>query len=50
MKTTYTEGAKAGENFVKMARAVFQAPRVENPKKQPKAKLRRRKTTGSDKG
>jgi hypothetical protein len=48
MKTTYTEGPKAGENFEQLARAVFQAPKVAVPKKQPKAKPRRHKTTGSD--
>ncbi|MGA7342847.1 MAG: hypothetical protein WBX18_19755, partial [Terracidiphilus sp.] len=46
----YHDGPKAGENFEKPARAVFQAPRVAIPKKQPKAKPKRRKTTGSDKG
>jgi len=50
MKTTYTEGPKAGENFEQLARAVFQAPKVAVPKKQPKKKTTRRKTTGSDKG
>jgi hypothetical protein len=46
----YHEGPKAGENFEKLARAVFRAPKVAVPKKQPKAKPKRRKTTGSDKG
>ncbi len=32
----YHEGPKAGENFERLARAVLQAPRVANPKKQPK--------------
>jgi hypothetical protein len=50
MKHEYHEGPKAGENFEKLARAVFQAPRVTVPKKQPKAKPKRHKTTGSDKG
>ena len=50
MKHEYHEGPKAGENFVKLARAVFQAPKVAVPKKQPKAKPKHRKTNGSDKG
>lgn len=50
MKHEYHEGPKAGENFEKLARAVFQAPKVTAPKKQPKAKPRRRRTIGSDKG
>jgi hypothetical protein len=50
MKHEYHEGAKAGENFEQLARAVFQAPKVTVPKKQPKAKPKRRKTNGSDKG
>jgi hypothetical protein len=45
----YTEGHEAHENFKQLARAVFQAPRVENPKKQPK-KTTRRKASGSRKG
>jgi hypothetical protein len=47
MKHEYHEGPKAGENFEKMARAVFQAPKVAAQKKQPK-KATRRKKTGSD--
>jgi hypothetical protein len=50
MKHEYHEGPKAGENFEKLARAVLQAPRVAVPRKQPKTKLRHRKTNGSDKG
>jgi hypothetical protein len=50
MKYEYHEGPKAWENFEKTARAVFQAPKVLVPKKQPKTKPKRRKTTGSDKG
>ena len=50
MKHEYHEGPKAGENFVKLARAVLQAPKVTAPKKQPKKPIKRRKTTGSDKG
>ncbi|HEY1986740.1 MAG TPA: hypothetical protein VGG85_15090 [Terracidiphilus sp.] len=46
----YEEGPKAGENFEKLARAVFQAPKVAVPKKQPKKKATRRKMNGSDKG
>lgn len=38
MKHEYHEGPKAGENFQKLAQAVFNAPKVENPKRQPKAK------------
>jgi hypothetical protein len=49
MKHEYHEGLKAGENFEKLARAVFQAPRVENPKR-PARKPTRRKKAGSDKG
>ncbi|MDQ1453958.1 MAG: hypothetical protein QOK38_3824 [Acidobacteriaceae bacterium] len=48
MKHEYHEGLKAGDNFEKLARAVFQAPKVAVPKKQPK-KPTRRKKTGSDK-
>lgn len=33
MKHEYHEGKQAGENFEKLARAVFQTPRVENPKR-----------------
>ena len=50
MKHEYHEGVKAGENFEQLARAVFQKPKVAVPKKQPKVKSKRRKTTGSDKG
>jgi hypothetical protein len=48
VKREYHEGPKAGENFEQLARAVFQAPKFAVPKKQPKAKPTRRKTTGSD--
>lgn len=37
MKHEYHEGVKAGENFQKLAQAVFRAPKVANPKRQPKA-------------
>jgi hypothetical protein len=50
MKYEYHEAPKAGENFEQLARAVFQKPKVAVPKKQPKKKVTRRKTTGSDKG
>jgi hypothetical protein len=40
MKHEYHEGPKAGENFVKLAQAVFQAPK---PKQKPKRKPVRRK-------
>jgi hypothetical protein len=42
MKHEYQEGPKAGENFEQLARAVFQKPKVEVPKKQPKATPKRR--------
>jgi hypothetical protein len=44
MKHEYHEGPKAGENFKKLATAVFKAPKVANPKRQPKP------ASGSDKG
>jgi hypothetical protein len=47
MKHEYHEGRQAGENFEKAMRAVFQAPKVAIPKKQPK-KPTARKTRGSD--
>jgi hypothetical protein len=50
MKHEYHEGPKAGENFERLARAVFQAPKVVNPKKQPKKTVKRHKKPGSDKG
>jgi hypothetical protein len=50
MKHEYHEGPKAGENFEQLARAVFRAPKVAVPKKQPKKKTTRRKTTGSYNG
>jgi hypothetical protein len=50
MRHEYNDDPKAGENFERLARAVLQAPKVAIPKKQPKAKPRRRKTTGSDEG
>jgi hypothetical protein len=50
MKAEYKEGQEASENFERLAKAVFQAPKTE-PKKQPKKKATsRRKTSGSDKG
>ncbi len=49
-KHEYHEGPKAGENFEKFARAVFQKPKAAVPKKQPKKKATHRKTNGSDKG
>ena len=45
----YHEGPKAGENFEKLARAVFQTPKTAVPKKQPKAKPTLKKVTGKDK-
>jgi hypothetical protein len=50
MKPEYDEGRKAGENFEKLARAVFKAPKTTVAKKQPKVKPKRHKTSGSDKG
>ena len=49
MPKEYIEGTKAGENFEKLARAVFRAPKVAAPKKQPEVKPKHRKTTGKDK-
>jgi hypothetical protein len=49
VKHEYHEGPKAGENFERLARAVFQAPKMANPKKQPR-KPTIRKKSGSDKG
>lgn len=49
VKHEYHEGPKAGENFERLARAVFQAPKKASPKK-PARKPIRRKTSGSDKG
>jgi len=49
MKHEYHEGPQAGENFKNLARAVFQTPKVEVPKKQPKKKAARKKTIGKDK-
>jgi hypothetical protein len=48
MKHEYHEGPKAGENFVNLARAVFQTPEAEVPKKQRKAKPARRKRTKAE--
>ena len=50
MKHEYHEGPRGGENFEQLARAVFQAPKVAVPKKQPKAKPRHRKTCGKREG
>jgi hypothetical protein len=55
MKHEYHEGPKAAENFEKLARAVLKSPKVAAAKvaaakKQPKAKPKRRKKSGSDKG
>jgi hypothetical protein len=43
MKHEYHEGPKAGENFEKLARAVFQAPKTA-PKTQPKKSTSRKKS------
>jgi hypothetical protein len=50
MKRGYHEGPEAAKGFEQLARAVFQAPRVAVPKKQPHAKSKRHKTTDSGKG
>jgi hypothetical protein len=50
MKHEYHEGVRAGENFEQLARAVFQKPKVEASKKQPKKKVTPRKKSGSEKG
>ncbi|MFZ0270364.1 MAG: hypothetical protein WB524_24120 [Acidobacteriaceae bacterium] len=49
MKHEYHEGPKAGENFERLARAVLQTSRVENPKR-PARKPTRGKKTAGDKG
>jgi hypothetical protein len=41
VKHEYHEGPKAGENFVSLARAVFQAPKQEVPKKKTTPKHKR---------
>jgi hypothetical protein len=41
MKHEYHEGPKAGQNFVNLARAVFQTPKVEKPKKKRKPTSRK---------
>jgi hypothetical protein len=35
MKHEYHGGTKAGENFERLARAVFQVPKVADPKRKP---------------
>lgn len=50
IKHEYHEGQKAGENFKKLATAVFQTPKVANPKRQPKVKPKGHKTTVSGNG
>jgi hypothetical protein len=40
MKHEYHGGPKAGENFKKLATAVFKAPKVANPKRQSKAQTK----------
>jgi hypothetical protein len=52
MKAEYKEGPEARENFERLAKAVFQAPRPgrkATKKRQPK-KATARKTSGKDKG
>jgi hypothetical protein len=48
-KAEFIEGEKASENFERLARAVFQAPRVANPKKQPNKKAAKRHITSGKK-
>jgi hypothetical protein len=48
MKTTYTEGREAGENFKALAAAVFQAKKTTVPAKA-KKRAARRKASGKDK-
>jgi len=48
-KHEYHEGQQAGENFERLARAVFQAPKAVTPKKQPKKAAKCRKSSGKDK-
>ena len=50
MKHEYHEGPKAGENFEKLARAVFKAPKVSVAKKQPQKKAHATKRTAAAKG
>ena len=52
MKAEYKEGPEASENFERLAKAVFQAPRADRnaqKKRQPK-KATARKTSGKNKG
>jgi hypothetical protein len=50
VKHEYHEGPKAGENFVKLATAVFQAKKTTVPAKSaPKKKATRRKASGKNK-
>jgi hypothetical protein len=49
-KPEYSEGSEAGENFLRLARAVLKTPKVAATKRQPKTKSKRRKTGGSDNG
>ncbi len=46
MKHEYHEGPKAGENFKKLATAVFKTRKIANPKRQPKPKP----TSGKNEG
>lgn len=48
MKAEYKEGKEASENFERLAKAVFRAPK--GPKKQPKKAAKRRKTHGKNDG
>lgn len=40
-KTTYTEGQQAGENFERLAKAIFKAPKTVTKKNAKKPKPRR---------
>jgi hypothetical protein len=45
-KAEYKEGPEARENFEKLAKAVFRAPKPEKSKKQPKKAAMNRKRSG----
>jgi hypothetical protein len=49
LKHEYHEGPKTGESFEKLARAVFQKPKIAVPNKQSKEKPKRHKSSGKDK-
>ena len=49
MKHEYHEGPKAGENFKKLATAVFQAKKTVAPPSEKPKKTAQRKASGKDK-